>query len=127
VEGVTKQMQDSGASVCSVRGDMPPLERAANMDAFRRGASRFLITTDTWRRVITSDVWSGGIDFKKVKVVINFDLPRCRELYVERFGISSRFDSRRVAISLVTDEAIPALHDLERHFSTTVRACSPTF
>jgi superfamily II DNA/RNA helicase len=125
VEGLTKQMQDSGASVCSIRGNMPPLERAANMDEFRRGASRLLITTDAWRRVITSDVWSGGIDFKRVKVVINYDLPRCRELYVERFGISSRFDSRRVAISLVTDEAMAALQELERHFSTTVRACWP--
>ena len=106
-------MQDSGASVCSIRGDMLPLERAANMDEFRR---------DAWRRVITSDVWSGGIDFKRVKVVINYDLPRCRELYAERFGISSRFDSRRVAISLVTDEAMAALQEIERHFSTTVRA-----
>jgi superfamily II DNA/RNA helicase len=124
VEGLTKQMQDSGASVCSIRGDMQPLERAANMEEFHRGASRLLITTDAWCRVITSDVWSGGIDFKRVKVVINYDLPSCREMFVERFGTSSRFDSRRVAISLVTDEEMPALRDLEMHFSTTVRFCS---
>ena len=85
-------MQDSGASVCSIRGDMLPLESAANMDEFRRGASRLLITTDAWRRVITchtSDVWSGGIDFKRVKVVINYDLPRCRELYAEQAGLTA--------------------------------------
>jgi hypothetical protein len=109
--------------MCSIRGNMQPHERAANMDEFCRGASRLLITTDAWRRVITSDVWSGGIDFRRVKVVINYDLPSCCELYVERFGTSSRFDSRRVVISLVTDEAMAALEELERHFSTTVRSC----
>ena len=39
-----------------------------------------------WRRVlITTDVWARGIDVQQVSLVINYDLPNNRELYIHRW------------------------------------------
>jgi ATP-dependent RNA helicase len=46
------------------------------MAEFRRGASRVLITTDVWAR---------GLDVQQVSLVINYDLPNNRELYIHRY------------------------------------------
>lgn len=47
------------------------------MAEFRRGASRVLITTDVWAR---------GLDVQQVSLVINYDLPNNRELYIHRYA-----------------------------------------
>ena len=36
------------------------------------------------RVLITTDVWSRGIDVQQVSLVINYDLPNNRELYIHR-------------------------------------------
>lgn len=38
-----------------------------------------------YRRVlITTDIWARGIDVQQVSLVINYDLPNNRELYIHR-------------------------------------------
>jgi ATP-dependent RNA helicase len=41
--------------------------------------------------LITTDVWARGIDVQQVSLVINYDLPNNRELYIHRIGRSGRF------------------------------------
>lgn len=41
----------------------------------RSGAARVLITTDVWAR---------GLDVQQVSLVMNYDLPNNRELYIHR-------------------------------------------
>lgn len=48
----------------------------AIMKEFRSGAARVLISTDVWAR---------GIDVQQVSLVINYDLPNNRELYIHRY------------------------------------------
>lgn len=36
------------------------------------------------RVLITTDVWARGIDVQQVSLVINYDLPNNRELYIHR-------------------------------------------
>lgn len=36
------------------------------------------------RVLITTDVWARGIDVQTVSLVINYDLPNNRELYIHR-------------------------------------------
>ena len=43
----------------------------------RSGAARVLITTDVWAR---------GLDVQQVSLVINYDLPNNRELYIHRWA-----------------------------------------
>ena len=61
-----------------MHGDMPQKEREAIMKEFRSGASRVLITTDVWAR---------GLDVQQVSLVINYDLPNNRELYIHRYEL----------------------------------------
>ncbi|CAL9049167.1 unnamed protein product [Musa banksii] len=69
----------------SIHGDMPQKERDAIMAEFRSGATRVSITTDVWAREIV------------VSLVINYDLPNNRELYIHRIGRSGHF-GRKVTI-----------------------------
>merc|ERR1712151_735430 len=68
--------------VASIHGDMPQKERDAIMQQFRSGQSRVLISTDLWGR---------GLDVQQVSLVICYDLPNNRELYIYRIGRSGRF------------------------------------
>ena len=41
------------------------------------------------RVLITTDVWARGIDVQQVSLVINYDLPNNRELYIHRLVLAS--------------------------------------
>ena len=104
-------MRESNFTVSSMHGDMPQKERDAIMEEFRSGASRVLITTD---------VWSRGIDVANVSLVINYDLPSNRELYIHRIGRSGRYGRKGVAINFVKEDEIRVLRDIEQFYSTQV-------
>jgi len=86
VDWLTEKMRESNFTVSSMHGDMPQKERDAIMEEFRSGASRVLITTD---------VWSRGIDVANVSLVINYDLLN-RELYIHRIGRWGRYGRKHV-------------------------------
>ncbi|OAF63943.1 hypothetical protein A3Q56_08354 [Intoshia linei] len=68
-------MRNNNFTVSSMHGEMPQEERDTVMRQFRSGESRVLITTD---------IWSRGIDVRQVNVVVSYDLPNNRELYIHR-------------------------------------------
>ena len=79
--------------------------------AHRSGASRVLIATDVWGR---------GLDVQQVSLVINYDLPNNRELYIHRIGRSGRFGRKGVAINFVKNEDVRILRDIEQYYSTQI-------
>ena len=81
------------------------------MTKFFSGQSRVLITTDVWAR---------GIDVQQVSLVINYDLPNNRELYIHRIGRSGRFGRKGVAINFVKNDDIRILRDIEQYYSTQI-------
>ncbi|RLN86660.1 hypothetical protein BBJ28_00001763, partial [Nothophytophthora sp. Chile5] len=78
---------------------------------FRSGGSRVLITTDVWGR---------GLDVQQVSLVICYDLPNNRELYIHRIGRSGRFGRKGVAINFVKEDDIRILRDIEQYYSTQI-------
>lgn len=70
--------------------------------------------------MITTDIWARGIDVQQVSLVINYDLPTNREVYIHRIGRSGRFGRKGVAINFVKDEEIRALRDIEQFYSTQI-------
>jgi ATP-dependent RNA helicase len=88
VDWLTEKMRSNNFTVSAMHGDMPQKERDAIMAEFRSGTTRVLITTDVWAR---------GLDVQQVSLVINYDLPNNRELYIHRIGRSGRF-GRKVCI-----------------------------
>lgn len=79
VDWLTEKMREANFTVVSMHGDMPQKERDAIMQEFRNGNARVLITTDIWAR---------GIDVQQVSLVVNYDLPINRELYIHRYALS---------------------------------------
>ena len=75
---------------------VPPVKQTMfQWKEFRSGGSRVLIATDVWGR---------GIDVQQVSLVINYDLPFNRELYIHRIGRSGRFGRKGVSINFVKNE-----------------------
>ncbi|KAL4614857.1 hypothetical protein ACB092_07G083400 [Castanea dentata] len=57
---------------------------------------------------------------RKVSLVINYDLPNNRELYIHRIGRSGRFGRKGVAINFVKSDDIKILRDIEQYYSTQI-------
>jgi len=111
VDWLTDKMRKANFTVASMHGDMPQNEREEIMQSFRNGENRVLITTDVWAR---------GIDVQQVSLVINYDLPNNRELYIHRIGRSGRFGRKGVAINFVKADDIRILRDIEQFYSTQI-------
>jgi len=111
VDWLTDRMRKNNFTVSSMHGEMPQNERDEIMKSFRSGESRVLITTDIFAR---------GIDIQQVSLVINYDLPNNRELYIHRIGRSGRFGRKGVAINFVKNEDIRILRDIEQFYATQI-------
>lgn len=111
VDWLAKKMRESNFTVSAIHGDMNQEDRDRVMEEFRSGSSRVLIATDLWGR---------GIDVQQVSLVICYDLPMSRELYIHRIGRSGRFGRKGVAINFVTTEDVGKLRDIERFYRTRI-------
>lgn len=61
-----------------------------------------------------------GLDVQNVSLVINYDLPNSRELYIHRIGRSGRYGRKGVAINFVKSDDIRILRDIEQFYSTQI-------
>ena len=57
---------------------------------------------------------------QQVSLVICYDLPNNRELYIHRIGRSGRFGRKGVAINFVKNDDIRILRDIEQFYSTQI-------
>jgi ATP-dependent RNA helicase len=111
VDWLANKMREANFTVSAMHGDMPQRERDSIMSEFRSGASRVLIATDIWGR---------GLDVQQVSLVICYDLPNNRELYIHRIGRSGRFGRKGVAINFVKNDDVRILRDIEQYYSTQI-------
>eukprot|EP00461_Guttulinopsis_vulgaris_P000083 UN00083 len=94
-----------------MHGGMTQQERDEVMKKFRAAEARVLITTDIWGR---------GIDVQQVSLVINYDLPQSRELYLHRIGRSGRFGKKGVAINLTLPGEKHVLDDIAQYYGILI-------
>eukprot|EP00980_Cylindrotheca_fusiformis_P031540 scaffold26532_cov117-Cylindrotheca_fusiformis.AAC.1 len=111
VDWLAGKMRENQFTVSAIHGDMDQETREKVMEEFRSGSSRVLIATDLWGR---------GIDVQQVSLVICYDLPSNRELYIHRIGRSGRFGRKGVAINFVRNEDVRMLRDIEQFYSTQI-------
>eukprot|EP01038_Epipyxis_sp_PR26KG_P012387 gene12387-16615_t len=111
VDWLANKMKEANFTVSAMHGEMPQKDRDSIMEEFRSGGSRVLIATDVWGR---------GLDVQQVSLVINYDLPNNRELYIHRIGRSGRFGRKGVAINFVKSDDIRILRDIEQYYSTQI-------
>uniref|UniRef100_A0A8C2MG75 RNA helicase n=2 Tax=Cricetulus griseus TaxID=10029 RepID=A0A8C2MG75_CRIGR len=111
VDWLTEKMREANFTMSSMHGEMPQKERESIMKEFQSGASRVLISTD---------VWACGLDVPQVSLIINYDLPNSRELYIHRIRRSGRCGRKGVAINFVKNDDIRILRDIEQDYSTQI-------
>jgi len=111
VEWLAEKLREANFTVAIMHGEMEQSKRDEVMKNFRAGESRVLITTDVWAR---------GLDVPQVSLVVNYDLPGTRELYIHRIGRSGRYGRKGVAINFVKKEDVRILRDIEQYYSTQI-------
>lgn len=80
---------------------------------FKNGDTRCLVSTDLFSR---------GVDIISVNVVINFDFPEYAETYLHRIGRSGRFGHRGIAINFITEDDKEKMFKIEDELDTKIAA-----
>ncbi len=104
VDGIAIQLREAGWDCVVHRGDMDPVERRANLRAFRDGRVDLLVASDMSAR---------GLDIEHVGRVINVHLPREMENYLHRVGRTARAGKVGLVVNLVTPRDAPLLKLLD--------------
>jgi len=79
----------------------------------------------TCRHLVSSDLFTRGIDIPTVNVVINFDFPKHSENYLHRIGRSGRFGHFGIAINLLTYKDRFSLWKIEKELNTEILPIPP--
>jgi len=116
VELLAKKITELGYSCFYIHAKMSQQQRNRVFHDFRNGACRNLVSSDLFTR---------GIDIQAVNVVINFDFPKNSETYLHRIGRSGRFGHLGIAINFVTYEDRFNLFKIEQELGTEIKAIPP--
>ena len=111
VNDLEEAMRLEDFPVKKIHGKMNKEERETNYKEFRMGGCRVLIT---------SDLFSRGIDIQQVGIVINFDIPKSEHTYLHRIGRSGRWGRKGIAINLQTKYDIKRLKRFEDYYHTQI-------
>jgi ATP-dependent RNA helicase RhlE len=104
-------LHKEGIPAAAIHGDKSQQQRTEALDAFKKGEVGILVATDVAGR---------GIDIDNLPHVINFELPPSAEDYVHRIGRTGRAGAEGDAISLVSEEEMRQLADIERLIKRTL-------
>jgi len=116
VELLAKKITELGYSCFYIHAKMPQALRNRVFHDFRNGACRNLVSSDLFTR---------GIDIQAVNVVINFDFPKNSETYLHRIGRSGRYGHLGIAINFVTYEDRFNLYKIEQELGTEIKPIPP--
>lgn len=102
---VAQKLEQAGFRATSLQGNLSQNKRQNAMNSFRDGSLQILVATD---------IASRGIDVTKISHVINYDMPNTVETYIHRIGRTGRADKMGEAFTLVTQEDLSQVRDIER-------------
>ena len=117
VELLAKKITELGYSCFYIHAKMQQSHRNRVFHEFRNGSTRHLVSSDLFTR---------GIDIQCVNVVINFDFPKTSETYLHRIGRAGRFGHLGLAINLITFDDRFNLYRIESELATEIKPIPPT-
>tara|TARA_B110001450_G_C17662130_1_gene497727 strand:- start:293 stop:1732 length:1440 start_codon:yes stop_codon:yes gene_type:complete len=118
VQDVFEKMKNDDFPVCQIHGNMDKEERNNNFIKFYEGTCRVLIS---------SNVTARGIDIQQVSTVINYDIPKCINIYLHRIGRSGRWGRKGISINFVTPYDVKKIQDIERFYNTQINELPADF
>jgi len=113
VELLAKKISQLGYSCFYIHSRMAQDDRNKVFHDFKNGDSRCLVSSDLFTR---------GIDIPSVNVVINFDFPQYSTTYLHRIGRSGRFGHLGLAINFITDKDKVNMFQIEKDLNTEIQA-----
>jgi len=117
VELLAKKITELGYSCFFIHSRMYQSHRNKVFHDFRNGACRCLVSSDLFTR---------GIDIESVNVVINFDFPKNSETYLHRIGRSGRFGHLGLGINFVTFDDRFNLYRIEKELGAEIQPIPPS-
>merc|ERR1712028_324813 len=73
------------------------------------------------RIMVSTDLFSRGIDIERVNIVINYDMPEDSDSYLHRVGRAGRFGTKGLAITFSsTDEDAETLQKVQSRFEVNI-------
>ena len=117
VELLAKKISEIGYSCFYIHARMQQSHRNRVFHDFRNGSCRNLVSSDLFTR---------GIDIPSVNVVINFDFPKSAETYLHRIGRSGRFGHLGLAVNLITYDDRFNLYKVEKDLATEIKPIPPS-
>tara|TARA_B110000008_G_C16966288_1_gene562120 strand:- start:1823 stop:3016 length:1194 start_codon:yes stop_codon:yes gene_type:complete len=112
VNDLEEAMTQDNFPVKKIHGKMLDKERKEIFKEFKSGGCRVLIT---------SDLFSRGIDVQQVSIVINFDIPRNENTYLHRIGRSGRWGRKGIAINFQTKYDSNRLTKFANYYQTEIK------
>ncbi|KAJ7392695.1 putative ATP-dependent RNA helicase ddx6 [Desmophyllum pertusum] len=112
VELLARKITELGYACFFIHARMDQSHRNRVFHDFRQGETRTLVSSDLFTR---------GIDIQSVNVVINFDYPKNSETYLHRIGRSGRYGHLGLAINLVTHDDRFDLFKIEQELGTDIK------
>jgi len=104
VEYISQLLRDAGYLISYIYGSLDQFARRQQLFNFRCGLTSLLVVTDVAAR---------GIDIPILANVINYSLPASSKIFVHRVGRTARAGNKGWAYTLVSENELPYLLDLE--------------
>jgi len=105
-------LKESNFPSTCIHSDLEQQERITRYKQFKEFHSRILVTTDLFSR---------GIDIERVNIVINYDFPEDKHSYLHRVGRAGRFGTKGLAVSFVSsDEDTKILEEVQAQFAVSI-------
>lgn len=104
VEYISQLLRDCGYLISYIYGSLDQFARRQQLFNFRCGLTSILVVTDVAAR---------GIDIPILSNVINYSLPASSKIFVHRVGRTARAGNKGWAYTLVSENELPYLLDLE--------------
>lgn len=105
-ETVWGYLEGNGYHSAILSGDVPQKKRQRLFSEFSAGKLPILVATDLASR---------GLHIPDISHVINFDMPQNAEDYVHRIGRTARAGAKGDAVSLICEEYVYSLHEIEEY------------
>ena len=102
---LAREIERDGIATQAIHSDRTQAERMQALEEFKLGKVTALVATDIAAR---------GLDIEQLPFVINYELPHAPEDYVHRIGRTGRAGLPGEAISLVSNEEVRFLEEIER-------------
>lgn len=102
---LTEKLNNKKITAMAIHGNKSQNHRTKALAQFKKGEVRVLVATDIAAR---------GIDIPLLPHVINYEIPNISEDYVHRIGRTGRAGANGVAISLVDNDELAYIRDIEK-------------